>query len=123
MTKAAAFNAFLCRIMPSYDAASVPKNVKLPYQTYEYREGTFYDGPVSITVNQWSQSTTGETEANRYVNLLSEEIGMSGTVIPCDGGAIWIKRGSPWSQSIKNEIDPNVKRRYINVTVEFLTPN
>ena len=30
--------------------------------------------------------------------------------IPCDGGYIWLKRGSPFCQSLKYEEDNNIKR-------------
>ena len=43
--------------------------------------------------------------------------------IPCDGGYIWLKRGSPFCQSLKYEDDNSIKRRYINLTAEYLTLN
>lgn len=121
MTKAVAFQNLLNSVMPSYAVASVPDNAVLPYQTYEYREGSFYDGPISITVNQYSHG--GEAEANHHVKVLSEAVGMSGRLLNCEDGAIWIKRGSPFAQSVVNAEDQSIKRRYINLTVEFITPN
>ena len=121
MTKAGAFQSFLNAVAPAYSATSVPDHAELPYQTYEYREGSFYDGPISITVNQYSHG--GEAEANRLVKALSEAIGMNGRLLNCEDGAIWIKRGSPFAQAVANMEDQSIKRRYINLTVEFITPN
>jgi hypothetical protein len=42
-------------------------------------------------------------------------------MLPCDGGAVWIKRGSPFAQRIKNTSDDMIKRRYINLSAEFFT--
>jgi hypothetical protein len=46
---------------------------------------------------------------------------MGGKTLPCDGGAIWIKRGSPFSQNMGDPNDDLVKRKYINITAEFFT--
>ena len=54
---------------------------------------------------------------------MSAAIGMGGVQDPCDGGAIWFKRGSPWCQNLYDPADANIKRRYLNVTAEYLTAN
>ena len=48
---------------------------------------------------------------------------MGGAFVPYDGGAMWIKRGSPWCQNIADESNKNIKRRYLNITVEYLSQN
>lgn len=53
---------------------------------------------------------------------LAEAIGLGGKLIPCDGGAIWLRRGSPWCQNIADESDENIKRRYVNVTGRIPDP-
>lgn len=42
-------------------------------------------------------------------------------MIKCDEGYIWVKTGSPWCQSLTDDTDKAIKRRYINITLEFLT--
>ena len=35
-----------------------------------------------------------------------------------DSGYIWFKRGSPWYQSLSDNVSKKVKRRYLNITAE-----
>lgn len=95
-------------------------DVTLPYQTYTPVFDSWGGEPVSLTVNQWSR-TESESLANEMVQDLSNAIGRDGVNIPCDGGTIWIKRGSPWCQSLSDEVDPAIKRRYLNVTAQYNT--
>ena len=122
MTKGAALQSFFDGIMTSYAASSVPENAKLPYLTYDFITSAWDGGEVGLTVNMWFR-TTSEKEPNAAVDRLSKAIGLGGVQIPCDEGVIWLKRGSPWAQSLTDETDKTIKRRYINVTAEYLTIN
>ena len=103
-------------------ASSVPDDVEFPYGTYEYVESAFDGGENGMTVNLWFE-TEKEAEPDTKAQELSERIGYGGTIIPCDGGYIWLKRGSPFCQSVVDTTNINIKRRYINVTAEYLTLN
>lgn len=105
-----------------YRASSVPDDVVMPYGTYEYIESAFDAGEVGLTVNLFFR-TESEAVPDEKAQELSQKIGYSGVLIPCDEGVIWLKRGSPFAQSIVYEEDPAIKRRYINITAEFLTSN
>ena len=122
MTKGAALQSFFNSIMTSYAASSVPDNATLPYLTYELITSAWNGGEVGLTVNMWFR-TTSEKEPNEAVDKLSKAIGVGGVQFPCDDGVIWLKRGSPWAQSLTDETDKTIKRRYINVTAEYLTLN
>ena len=122
MTKGAALQAFLSRFMDAYAASAVPNDVTFPYLTYELITSAWDGGEVGLTVNMWFR-TTSEKEPNEAVDKLSNAIGLGGVQLPCDDGVIWLKRGSPWSQSLTDETDKTIKRRYINVTAEYLTFN
>lgn len=123
MTKAAALQAFFSSFgIPAYTASSVPNDAVFPWLTYELVTGAFDGAPISLTVNLWYY-TDSEAVPNAKAQEISDEIGRGGKVVPCDGGYIWIKRGSPWCQSIIDETNKNIKRRYINVTADFLTEN
>lgn len=122
MTKGAALQAFFQRFLDAYAASSVPNDVTFPYLTYELTTSAWDGGEVGLTVNLWFY-TTSESIPNAKAQELSEAIGYGGVTIPCNGGFIWIKRGSPWCQSLKDETDQNIKRRYINVTAEYMTLN
>ena len=122
MTKGAALQSFFDSIMTSYAASSVPENAALPYLTYDFITSAWDGGEVGLTVNMWFR-TTSEKEPNAAVDKLSKAIGLGGVQLPCDDGVIWLKRGSPWAQSMTDATDKTIKRRYINVTAEYLTIN
>ena len=122
MTKEAALQAFFEQFLPSYAASAVPEDVVFPYLTYELITSAWEEGEVGLTVNLWYY-TTSEAAPNAKVREISKAIGMSGILAPCDDGAIWFKRGSPWAQSLTDSTDEKIKRRYLNVTAEYLTPN
>ena len=106
--------------IPFYRASAVPDDVVLPYGTYEYIDSAFDLGEVGLTVNLWFR-TESEAIPDEKAQELSKKIGYGGVTIPCDEGYIWLKRGSPFCQSLTYENDPAIKRRYINITAEYLT--
>ena len=122
MTKGAAFQAFFESIMPSYAETSVPDDAAFPYLTYQLALNAWDSGETALAINMWFR-TTSEAIPNAKAQELSDAIGYSGITIPCDGGFIWLKRGSPWCQSMRDESDPMIKRRYINVIAEYFTLN
>lgn len=123
MTKNAALQEFFESFgMDAYAAASVPSDVQLPYLTYESSVGAFGDGEYNIPVNLWFY-TTSEAIPNAKVQEISDYIGYGGIRVPCDGGSIWIKRGIPFAQSIKDDTAPGLKRRLLNIDVEYHTLN
>ncbi len=124
MTKEAVLKQFFSGFgIAAYPSTAVPDDVQFPYLTYDVITSAFQEEPVSLTVNLW-YFTTQEGVPNAKARELSEAIGRGGKLLPCDGnGYIWLKRGSPWCQSLTDETSPNIKRRYINVTAEYLTKN
>ena len=122
MTKGAALQSFFDSIMTAYASSAVPEDATLPYLTYELITSAWNGGEVGLTVNMWFR-TTSEKEPNAAVDKLSKAIGLGGVFLHCDDGVIWLKRGSPWAQSLTDETDKTIKRRYINVTAEYLTFN
>ena len=122
MTKGAALQAFFSQFMDAYAASAVPDDANKPYMTYELITSAWDGGEVGLTVNMWFE-TTSEAVPNAKAQELSDAIGYGGVTIPCDGGFIWLKRGSPWCQNLKDDTDKNIKRRYINVTAEYMTLN
>lgn len=106
--------------IPFYRASSVPNDVVMPYGTYEYIDSAFDLGEVGLTVNLFFR-TESEAVPDEKVQELSKRIGDGGVIIPCDEGYIWLKRGSPFGQSLTYKNDPAIKHRYINITAEYLT--
>lgn len=122
MTKGAALQQFFGQFMTAYASNAVPDDAVLPYLTYDAVFDAWGGGAVSLTVNMWFH-TTSEAVPNAKVQEFSEALGIGGKLLPVDGGYIWLKRGSPFCQALADDTDKNIKRRYINVTAEFLCLN
>lgn len=105
--------------LPAYANTAVPGNAELPYLTYTVQTAE-WDTACSLTVNIWCR-TTSEAEPNAYAQELGKIVPRGGTLVACDDGGIWIRRGSPWCISYNDDTDSNIKRRYFNVTAEYLT--
>lgn len=121
MTPEAAIYQFLNGFgIPAYAATSTPSDAAFPYITYDLVMGEWEGGEVNMPVNIWYR-TDSEAEPNAKVRELYQAIGHGGITIRCDEGLIWIKRGSPWAQAVRVEgEDEKVKRRYVNVNIEYL---
>lgn len=105
--------------MTAYPSTSVPDDTVFPWLTYEYITGSFGDSDVPIAVNMWFW-----TESESIPNQKAEEFRkyiLEHDLVECDEGLIWVKTGVPWCQSLTDETSPTVKRRYCNVTLEYLT--
>ncbi len=122
MTKGAALQQFFAGFLPAYATNAVPDDVVFPYLTYSAVFDAFDGQPVSLTVNLWYY-TTSEALPNAKAQEISDALGIGGKVLPIDGGYIWLRRGSPFCQPLADETDRNIKRRYMNITAEFLCQN
>ena len=120
MTKAAAINKFWNSFgLMAYEENSVPEEAELPYITYQFAADSF-DNDIALTASVWYRSTSW-VNANKKTEEISQTIGSGGTFVKCDGGRIWIKRGTPFAQNMGDESDNSIKRKYLNITAEFLT--
>ena len=122
MTPEAAIYRFLSGFgIPAYASSSVPDQAAFPYITYDLVLGEWNNGEVNLPVNVWYR-TESEAEPNAKVREIGAALGMGGKLVPCDGGALWLKKGSPWAQAVTIEgEDEKVKRRYVNINIETLT--
>lgn len=121
MTKDKALHAWFSGFgLKAYAASAVPGNAALPYLTYTYTAGAWDSRPAALGVDLWF-SGDSEAQPNAWADELSRAIGTGGTVVPCDEGYVWLRRGSPWCQSLTDGMDPRIKRRRINITAEYLT--
>lgn len=121
MTKEQALHKFFNTFgITGYRNTSVPDDAVLPYLTYTVPISSFEEEPASITVNTYHY-TESEAIPDAKAEEIRQAIGMGGVQLPCDGGYIWLKWGAPWCQSVFDDTDKTLKRRYINITAEFLT--
>lgn len=130
MTKSAAIFQFWGRFLPAYEENSVPsgkdengEEVKFPYITYQVVTDSF-DNEVQLTASLWyrdEEESKSWKDINAKTEEISKAIGMGGIMLDCDGGKIWIKRGTPFAQNMGDESDNLIKRKYLNIAAEFLT--
>ena len=120
MTKAAAIYQFWNSFgLTAYEENTVPTDAAFPYITYQLVTDSFYR-EVPVTASLWYRSESW-TAINAKTEEISQKISRGGKIISCDGGAIWLKRGQPFAQNMRDESDDLIKRKYLNITAEFLT--
>lgn len=121
MTKEQALHKFFNSFgITGHRNTSVPDGAELPYLTHDTPISSFDEDPVSITLHLYFR-TDSEAVPDAKAEEIRKAIGPGGKLLRCDGGMIWLKWGSPWCQSLVDDTDPNIKRRYINITAEYLT--
>ena len=120
MTKAAATYQFWSGFgLTAYEENTVPTDAVFPYVTYQLVTDSF-DREVDSTASLWYRGESW-TVINAKTEEISAHIGLGGKIIKCDGGRIWIKRGQPFTQNMGDENDDLIKRKYLNLTIEYLT--
>ena len=119
MTKAAAIYQFWNSFgLTAYEENSVPDEAAFPYITYQLVTDGF-GSEIQLTASIWYRSE-GWAAINAKTEEISQTISRGGKIIPCDDGAIWLKRGQPFAQSMGDESDNLIKRKYLNITAEFM---
>lgn len=101
--------------LPTYDENSVPDDATAPYITYSAETADF-ENVILLTGSIWYRSESWEG-----ISLKADEIASSlKKLIKLDNGYLFITRGSPFAQRMK-DTDETVKRIYINLMCEFYT--
>ena len=120
MTKAAAIYQFWSGFgLTAYEENTVPTDAAFPYITYQLVTDSF-DREIPLSASLWYRSESW-TAINAKTEEISQKISRGGKIISCDGGAIWMKRGQPFAQNMGDESDGLIKRKYLNITAEFMT--
>ena len=120
MTKASALYSFWSGFgLTAYEENTVPTDATFPYITYQVVTDSF-GAEVALTASVWYRDTSW-VESNAKAEEISRTISRGGKTITVDGGVLWLKRGTPFSQSMGDETDDLIKRKYLNITAEFLT--
>jgi len=107
--------------LPTYDENTVPDGddkPSFPYITYDASVSSL-GHPVALSGSLWYYGTSWSMITTKLLEI-EAELGRGGVTIPIDGGAVWIKKGTPFAQRIA---DPNdmIRRIFINIEAEFLT--
>lgn len=120
MNKEAAFQAWAEGFgIPAYAENAVPEDAEEPYMTYYLPTAMFGDGEQAATLSLWYR-TTSEADPNSKAREIGKALSRGGAIAACDEGILWLKRGTPFCQAMDSG-DNAVKRRYINVSIEYIT--
>lgn len=108
----------------AYDENTVPSEEQHPPDkriTYECSMTEFDQGPITLTADLWDRSYSWEAVTKKAKEIY-DYIGLGGRIIKYNGGAIWIKRGSPFSQRMPDEV-AEIRRVYLILAAEFFITN
>ena len=105
--------------MKAYVNTAVPEDAELPYITYSAVLPVWGGGEGAVSLDVWRR-TTSEARANADADAISQALGLSGVMLMCAGGSLWIRRGAPFAQPAASGED-GVTRRHINLVVESTT--
>ena len=123
MTKEAALYQFWSGFgLNAYEENTVPTGKdapNMPYITYQVAMANFGEN-VQAAASVWYRSESW-TAINQKAHEISAEIGFGGVRVPYDGGAIWIRRGTPFAQNMGDSKDNSIRRKYLNVTLEYFS--
>ena len=126
MTKEQALYKFWSSFGTAYAEGRVPTGSdapQFPYITFQVATDSF-DNEVSLNASLWDRDSNrhnGELANNLKTEEISKAIGRGGTWLRCDSGAIWIKKGHPFAQSMGDDSDDKVRRKLLNITAEYTT--
>jgi hypothetical protein len=120
MTKSGALYTFWAGFgIPAFEENSVPEGAEFPYITYESGLDGF-GGEMLLSGSVWYRSTSW-VDANAKAEEIGGALGYGGMRIPCTGGRLWIRRGSPSARASGDPDDDLIRRMIINIEVMFLT--
>lgn len=122
MDKAQALHSFWNSFgVPAYDESTVPQDADIPRITYNIATDSL-DNVLNLYASLWYRSTSWKDitlKAKEIEKHLGEH---GGKVIQLDEGYLWIQKGVPFAQRMSDPDDDMIRRIYINVSVEYLTP-
>ena len=112
--------------IPAFEENSVPTGddaPAFPYITYQLVTDAL-GNEVPISASVWDRNKneySALANVQNKVEEIREKISRGGIMLPFDGGAIWLKRGRPFDQTMGDADDDQVVRAYLNMTAEFLS--
>lgn len=109
--------------MPAFDESVTLVNKPFPYITYQVSTGDFDGGDVPLNASIWDTEAQGHG-ALKFLAEKAEEIrvkiGRGGILLPYDDGIIWLKRGTPFAQTLGGLDNPQIKRKLLLTFAEFI---
>ena len=118
MNKEQALQSFWASFtIPAYDESTVPDDAQLPYITYSVSINDFKN-PVVMTANLWYRDTSWNAITAKFAEIESA-LGIGGKVLHYEDGALWLYKGSPFAQRVRDE-DDMIRRIYLNIEAEYI---
>lgn len=102
----------------AYDETTVPDVAKLPYITYEAKSDSF-GAEMAVTASLWYRDSSWVAITEK-AEAISDFITRGGRTVSYDGGAMWIRKGTPWAQRMSDGSNDMIRRIYLTLIVEFL---
>lgn len=122
MTAEQALHSFYSSFgIPAYEEHAVPSGdsgAGFPYLTYSVTVGEF-GASAALYADLWYRDASW-VKPNAKARQISDRLGRGGILLRCDGGAIWLRRGQPFSLGMGDEADDSIRRVHLNITAEFL---
>lgn len=122
MDKAQAIHTFWSSFgLTAYDEMTVPDDAQMPYITYDMASGKLEDS-LAMYGNLWYYDTSWEAITKKAEQIAEAIAGSGYYSAKIDTGYVWITQGVPFAQRMSDPESDMVRRIYLNVNVEFLTP-
>lgn len=119
MNKEQALNEFWNGFgITAYDNNSVPDNAPYPRITYECITDNF-GYPVTSSASIWTRSS-GWASAEKIKQAIEQRITRGGCYKTYSNGAMWIRRGNPFSVRSRDASDESVKQIMLNIEIEYI---
>ena len=121
MTKGQAIQKFWESFgITAYDETSVPDNAPFPYITYQVHTSSL-DGLCITNASIWYRSYSWKEISEKTEEISKAIAQMFPPSVKIDGGRLFITKGVPFAQRMRDESDDTIRRMLLNVNYEFLT--
>jgi len=103
----------------AYEEHSIPKDIQMPYITYELNTGSF-ENELQLSASLWYKSTSWKDITKKADEI--SRIVHSTSSIAFDGGLLRLwEGGTPFAQRMADDNEYMVKRIVLNVMAEFMS--
>lgn len=121
MTKGQAIQKFWESFnIPAYDETTVPDDAPFPYITYQVHTSSL-DGLCITNASIWYRSYSWKEISEKTEEISKAIAQMNPPSVKIDGGRLFITKGVPFAQRMREETDDTIRRMLLNVNYEFLT--
>lgn len=121
MTKGQAIQQFWQGFgLPAYDENTVPDDAVFPYITYPVQTDSI-GTTLFLTASLWYKSYSWKEISEKAEQIAQAIVRLSPPAIEIDGGRLYITKGKPFAQRMREESNDAIRRITLNVNFEFLT--